>query len=307
MCSKIFFLIPVKAKRNCKNWEAVVTALQRTIDSISGQSDQRYEIWVASDDVSILQDTLSYQVNFISTHFDPPDHRSNPLCADKHKRHFALAAHLRAKYKPPLFLFFLDADDLLHRDFVKIVLPLLSDGNSVIISHGWSVDVSTGRVRWIENFPKSCGSSVAGVFEESELPLHVPDDWYFEDFKNRLGGRDQLFLDKYLLAREGAGSFSAHSQYLELQAPLVCYLRNYSESISRDSINNRRRDGKGLRWLLSRCRRGKIQVIYWITNSFLLGKLLSGARKSFLPSEVWCEEYSAHWLKSQKMLRNRVQ
>jgi hypothetical protein len=158
----IGIVIPLKSKQISKNWLITSQALQATLNSILQQSVNKYEVVVCGHDKPDFLEAPPYEsISFVSTIIPAPD-RSLPnfshrdLIIDKN-----IKIAMGVKFIKPRnidYWYQLDSDDLLHRDFVKIVQKI--DGKAgAIIEGGYILYSALNRAIPTDEMSQYCGST----------------------------------------------------------------------------------------------------------------------------------------------------
>lgn len=239
MSTKLVFAIPLKSKHRSNDWEEVLRGLRRTLKSIDNQTDRRFEIWVASNDVSELEARFGQAINYSAAEFDLPDHPWNAPNADKHKKRVLIASELRKRMhsSEEAFLMFLDGDDLVHKDLVKYVLSESQKGASIVFETGYTLDLRAGTVAFANDFPRLCGSCFVGLYQFNDLPERIPGGGDFSQ-SDSVG---KVFLEKFGDSRTAERREASCHNYIVSEFPAVVYTRGSPESISRDIKRNRKK------------------------------------------------------------------
>jgi len=159
---KLGIIIPLKSKQISKNWLTTSQALKATLNSILQQSVDKYEVVVCGHDKpDFLEDTTYQSINFVTTIIPAPDRNSpnfshRDLIIDKNTK-----IAIGVKFIKPRnmdYWYQLDSDDLLHRDFVKIVQKI--DGKAgAIIEGGYIIYNALNRAITTDEMSQYCGST----------------------------------------------------------------------------------------------------------------------------------------------------
>lgn len=214
---RFVFVIPFKPRAVSDNWEMAQEDLRRTIRSIRGTQSTEYLIVIACHDAPDLREHSGIDLCLLTVPFAADTVLQGHV--DKaRKRHF-IGAWLRENLKADdVYVMFLDADDLVHRDIVGYVL---SDDNrrSYVVEKGYEYDCRTGIVaRRMQTFHQGCGSCYIVYFLKEELPRSWDDmDCAYTQF----GGHKEYHA---VAARLGK-----NADPIPFYA--VIYLANHSESL----------------------------------------------------------------------------
>ena len=223
---KIAIVIPLKAKKVADNWKIVEDSLFKTLQSIRQQTDSNFYACVTGhDSPHYLTDntTLFEHIDFV-----PFDELAPPtLCNDSSKNQEKFEKdrcakiqsgykYLQDKYADITHLFPLDADDLLHKDFVRTLVTL--GHSNYIIENGYFYYLSSRLVNKTTSFSTYCGSSAILSRQLIEKELEQEGRFLFKHI-GHVNMRD--YLDKSGI------SFAVP------QERLVMYVRDNGENISR--------------------------------------------------------------------------
>jgi hypothetical protein len=165
------FAIPLKARSASADWEAAQRNLRRTVRSAQAAAADDALIVVACHDEPDL--TSSPNVHVLPVPFPEPASRQD-AGRDKARKRRSIGAWLRETLDGPVYVMFLDADDLVHRDVVR---HALAEGHgSYLVDDAYSFDL---RRRLLQHrpqgFPWARGSSFVCRFTPDELPTSADD------------------------------------------------------------------------------------------------------------------------------------
>jgi hypothetical protein len=166
------FAIPLKARSACSDWEAAQRNLRRTVLSVQAAAADDGLIVVACHDEPDLA-SAGDNVHVLPVTFPEPTNMQD-AGRDKARKRRAIGAWLRETLESPVYIMFLDADDLVHRDVVR---HALAHGNgSYLVSDAYSFDL---RRRILQHrsrgFPWAGGSCFVCRFTPDELPTSDED------------------------------------------------------------------------------------------------------------------------------------
>lgn len=180
----MIFAISLVGKQQAKSWTQTCENLKNTLQSIARSSDNRYEIWIACndiEDVDLANLASTYSANLLRAEQLVTQQKRRIAVLDKEKKRRLIGAALRAQGKAG-YIMFLDADDLIHKNLVAHVLN--SDNRrSYIATTGVTIDMLRNKIEETSNFDIRCGSCFVGYYEVNELPQNCGDiTCYFSCF-----------------------------------------------------------------------------------------------------------------------------
>lgn len=172
----VHFAIPVSARKDDAQWSRVNELLKLTLGSILNQTSDRYKIFVCGHDrPEVLSEYSLPSIKFIGVDFPLPQ-TDKAKRRDKRRKRWEIAREVRRLGGG--YYMFMDADDLVHRDFVQFIT---SNDNQVgyLINKGYALDFTNRRIAPIpgafnRDFNRVCGSSGAVYL----LPEDLPDGEY---------------------------------------------------------------------------------------------------------------------------------
>ena len=155
--------IPLKSKKISRDWQVTCASLEATIDSILAQSDSDYKVVVVGHDCPDFLVAMNQpNIKFVLATFPAPD-RSSPsfttqdLINDKTLKIISSLYELRNENLA--YVYQLDSDDLIHKDFVKRV-KLIKDTSAIILGSGYLYYKSSNRYIETAELDQLCGSTV---------------------------------------------------------------------------------------------------------------------------------------------------
>ncbi len=174
---KLGIVIPLKARAVSADWERVCANLANTLASITQQSNVAYQCVVVGHDDPHLP------VHFLATDIDVPQvaELQGQALRLAYEKDRSLKVILGLDYlaKTDCSHFFaLDADDLLHQDFVQH-LSQFDLPQSFIIKHGYMHYVDKQMVNPTQEFDVYCGS--CAVISKATLNACLAKQHYFYD------------------------------------------------------------------------------------------------------------------------------
>ena len=132
------FIIPLISKKKARNWQTVCENLNRTIGSLRGQTSGRWKAIVTCQD---RPDGIAFddQVRFLPYPI-PANVRSTDQPAKQ--RHLIRAASQLDRSDG--YIYFLDADDILHPDLVEYIVSD-NNGHGYTITRGYMIDFAARK------------------------------------------------------------------------------------------------------------------------------------------------------------------
>lgn len=177
-------VIPLKSKRVSKDWTVTCRNLEMTINSVRSQTAENYRAVVIGHECpDFMAAKIGETGKIIFQTFDelpPPkidnDENENQLKyeIDRCTKILKGIMYLRSKYPSITHWFALDADDLLHRNFVKSLL-IYQDFDAIILDLGYFYFKSSGIINKTNEFSAYCGSSAVIANRLFELPEKITE------------------------------------------------------------------------------------------------------------------------------------
>ncbi|TDU71410.1 hypothetical protein EI77_02534 [Prosthecobacter fusiformis] len=179
---KLGFVIPLKSKRVSRNWRAVCDCLEATLCSLKNQSSgQWYAVVVGHEKPPLQWESLPDNIEWCSSEHELPpireggsftNHTDFDYILDIRRKISTGMRHLQTKQISYWSL--LDADDLVHRDFV-LTLDQLPHQAGWLVKSGylWYQDLQ----RWMptEQLINLCGSTAIISSSVFEVPYSNQD------------------------------------------------------------------------------------------------------------------------------------
>jgi hypothetical protein len=236
-----FFGVPLIARAVARDWEQVDQLLRLTLRSVLAQSDPDFRLILAGHDRPDCWAELTagdLRFRFVEADWEPePPNRPND---DGGRKKALVKEHVRAAGGG--LLMFLDADDLVDRDLVRLARATIDDDHvGGLVGHGVAIDHPSLRAAAFPvngvfdgPFHQLCGSStIARIDPES-------DDWTRFDPHLILGSHDQWLQTAQRLgvrlARLPAwggylvGTAQSHS---ENDGPFAVWRRTFTRGVRR--------------------------------------------------------------------------
>lgn len=225
---KIGILIPLKARKVAQNWAVVETALYRVLRSINNQTSNDFECVVIGHD-----EPQSYNICDVSSNttfvkfdeFEPPrqDKFSGMQLQLKYEfdRCSKIAKGIKHLENNNITHWFaLDADDLLHENFVKTISKLESS-DAIVIDNGYFYFENKKIINKNNNFSLYCGSSCIIKSHVTAIPTKIDEKAYRQMF---YGAVSHMDVKDYFL--------SHNLSYIVPEERLIMYIRDNGENIS---------------------------------------------------------------------------
>ncbi|MHA7924495.1 MAG: hypothetical protein ACX936_04795 [Marinobacter sp.] len=230
---KIGIVIPLKAKAVAKNWDITCRNIKMTLSSIENQTADHFEAIVVGHDcpdfMKIDKDQYK-RTSFLNfSEFDPPvkgsDKSENQLRYEYDRCKKILKGVMILKKSVPSIThwFALDADDLLHKDFVN-VLQSYDRFDAVILDKGYFYYRSANMINIEDEFSAYCGSSAIISENVFEIPGEITDRSFREI---PFGGVSHVHMKRWLT--EKGWSVAVPNERI------IMYVRDNGENISNES------------------------------------------------------------------------
>lgn len=176
-------VIPLKSKQISRDWAVTSAALERTVQSILGQTKDNFVAVIAGHDKPDFLDSLNDErIIFTKVSFDAPD-RSAPnftnqlLINDKVLK--IMAGLVALKNYSLSWVYQLDSDDLMRRDFIETI-ENKTKSSAFIIEGGYVYYEKYNRIVETDEMDTLCGS--IAVIDPSTFTFpETPDLKYIND------------------------------------------------------------------------------------------------------------------------------
>ncbi len=168
------FVVPFKPRSVCSDWERAQEHLRRTVRSAVVAGGEQALVVVVCHDQPDLRDVAGLNVVVLAAPFaEPTAERGGGHDKAAKRRHGAAWLRDRAG-KGSIYVMFLDADDLVHRDVVRWTL---ADARpSYLLGEGFTFDAALGLLQHRpREFYLTCGSTFICRFDADELPARWDD------------------------------------------------------------------------------------------------------------------------------------
>lgn len=158
---KFGIVIPLKSKKISRDWAVTSAALERTVQSILGQTRPNFVAVIAGHDKPEFLESLNDErIVFTKVNFDAPD-REAPDFTNKvltNDKNLKIMAGLVAIKKYSLsWVYQLDSDDLMRRDFIEVIESQPSS-SAFIIAGGYVFYEKYNRTTETKAMDSLCGS-----------------------------------------------------------------------------------------------------------------------------------------------------
>ncbi len=233
---KLAIIIPLKSKAVSKDWELVQQNLLRTIKSITNQVSNNFCLVIVGHECPEYMAEISKQYNNITfitlSEFAPPrienasDTSARQLMFDTDKSFKILKGCMYLKQEDPSIShwFSMDADDLLHQDFVSELensVDIENANDAVILDNGYFYYEKYGVFNKSRVFSQFCGSSSILGTNLLDIPSELKPENLNKILFNKVSHTQML---NYLVTNK-----------IKFQVPnkkLVMYIRDNGENIS---------------------------------------------------------------------------
>lgn len=233
---KIGIVIPFKSKEVSKNWDVTCRNLKATVDSVLAQTSGDYTAVVVGHDCPDFFKSEHYKnskCNFLHYEdFSPPkigpDEMQNQLKYEFDRCTKILRGIMQIKENDPSVThwFSLDADDLIHDNFVSI-LSSYERAGAIILDKGYFLFKSTGIINKEDEFSAYCGSSSVISDRYFDLPGTIDEKSYR---RTPFGNISHVHMKQRML-EDGV-------KVLVPDERLIMYVRDNGENISNDAYCN---------------------------------------------------------------------
>lgn len=223
---KIAIVIPLKAKSVSNDWDTVQENLKLTLQAVANQTSNEFSALVVGHDKpeKILFEKYD-NINFLKFDLQPPPKKEPgtvrnimPFERDKFSKIIYGLCKLVESDQSITHCFALDADDLIHRDFIKTVFNK-GEFQSYVIQNGYIVYKTSLLINKTNELPAFCASSAVIDIESINLPtlenLRIDNTIYWQ--------HSHVSIPKHLIESTNC---------CVLKERLVMYSRENGENIS---------------------------------------------------------------------------
>lgn len=226
---KVGIVIPLKAKLVSKNWQEVCASVARTVHSVLNQSSNNFAVAVIGHDCPEQLSSLRDKGDDIFVKFDdtaPPkisdDEMANQVKYENDRCSKILKGliHLKKQHSDITHWFALDADDLLHKDFVQTI-ESTPDFDAYLIENGYFYFERSSIFNKTDEFYIYCGSS--SVIADKFFPL--PDKVEGENYRCMpFGAISHVYMKDFFINEK--------MNFTIPEKPLMVYVRENGDNIS---------------------------------------------------------------------------
>ncbi|MCY9835206.1 glycosyltransferase family A protein [Aeromonas media] len=218
-----YYAIPLRAKQTSKNWDEVCQLLESTIKSIAaGGGDYRIVV-ACHDKPEFASGYQNDSVSFVKVWHPIPADRSGYM-ADKSTKKNVARRKILETAKPGDFFMFIDADDLVSKDFLHQVESMFSrnpDADDLTFYTGYVFDARRGKISYFDGisriFYKSCGSCFVSKLDA-------------RDCSGQEEEKDTFLFSLQAHANFPDSSLAFGRSVLAMKTPVVCYIMNHSSN-----------------------------------------------------------------------------
>jgi hypothetical protein len=231
---KLGILIPLKARKVADSWLIVETALKRVLLSIHNQTSNSFaSVVVGHDKPSAYNiEDICKNTTFLGfDEFEPPDKSVYSGMDLQLKYEFDRCSkitkgmmHLQSQGVTHWFA--LDADDLLHSNFVVTINDFARE-EAIVIDRGYFYFESRKIINKTNEFSASCGSSCIISTKLTKVPDILDETAYRKTF---FGLVSHVHVKDYFASRQ--------INFVVPEKRLVMYVRDHGENISNYYFTN---------------------------------------------------------------------
>ncbi len=155
-------IVPLKSKKISRDWQITSEALESTINAILSQSNENYVVVVVGHDCPEFLSSLdNNKITFTEVSTPAPDRQlvnftNKELINDKNLK--IITGLLLLEKESLSYIYQLDSDDLIHKDFVKTILAQ-NECAGMIINGGYIYYKSLKRMILTKHVHHLCGST----------------------------------------------------------------------------------------------------------------------------------------------------
>lgn len=260
---RVFFAIPLSARKDDEQWARVNELLDLTIGSIQNQASRNFTALICGHDAPRrLAKYDSTCVEFLPANFAKPTSAAEAR-RDKGRKRRTIAAEVRRRGGG--YFMYLDADDLVHRDLAQTVTE---DNNGIgyLITRGYALDFGNRLLAqvpgvWNKRFDEVCGSSGIVLYKQSDLP----STGYPEEVDRSL-----LFFQIKNHTQFGDSEIRDGEKLVAVDFPAAIYSVNNSINLSNTLVRTEQRQQQ----LIDKIADRRITKLDAIRKDFALGGLL---------------------------------
>ncbi|HEX8546941.1 MAG TPA: glycosyltransferase family A protein [Cytophagaceae bacterium] len=168
-------VIPLKSKRVSDNWNLTSKLLDETLTSLRNQSLQNFKVIIVCHELPDISAENKNIAQFLQCDFELRSHKPGQEITHYKQIDYILDKNRKISYgleaiqsRDIEYFMVLDADDLVHKDFVKYIMDT-KDPNGYIVHLGYQYYTDLEKVVDRNDIDKICGSST--VLHESLVPI----------------------------------------------------------------------------------------------------------------------------------------
>nr|WP_297348007.1 hypothetical protein [uncultured Glaciecola sp.] len=184
----IGIVIPLKSKSVSQDWDTTCKNLFDTLNTVIAQSNDSYEVVVVGHEKPIFSSEVINCSRFSFIHFDefPPPKKIKvaeemqlKYESDRCSKILKGILHLSETSSQLTHFFALDADDLLHSDFIKTI-QCYANFDCIMLDNGYLYYKNKNMICIEHKFSSFCGSSALLSKKLFKLPKTIAKNSYKE-------------------------------------------------------------------------------------------------------------------------------
>ncbi len=223
------YAVPLRAKQTSNNWEEVCQLLEATIKSIAAGGGD-YQIVVACHDTPVFSSGYQNErVSFIKVWHPVPTDKSGYM-ADKSSKKNVARRKILETAKPGDYFMFIDADDLVSKDFSRQIEAMFSrnpDADDITLYTGYVLDAGRDKVSYLDGvskvFYKNCGSCFISKLDERDCAGLEEKDTFLFSLKDHTKFPDS--------------SLAFGRSVMAMKTPVVCYIMNHGSNDTSERVS----------------------------------------------------------------------
>ncbi|NUE61150.1 glycosyltransferase family 2 protein [Escherichia coli] len=225
-----YYAIPLRAKQTAKDWNQVCELLESTIKSIAAGGHEYRIIVACHEKPGFISGYQNENVSFVKVWHPVPAEKSGYMNDKASKKNVARRKILEVA-KPGDFFMFIDADDLVSKDFSQVVESIFArnhDADDLAFYAGYVHDANRGKISYLDGitrvFYKICGS----CFVSKLNSLDFTDKDEKETFLFSL--RDHTKFPE--------SSLAFGRSVIAVKEPVVCYIVNHGSNDTTERVSS---------------------------------------------------------------------
>lgn len=188
--ARFYFCIPLRSRASTKDWPRIVRLLGDTLRSVFAQTDKRFEVILACQDVPDLPELADPRVTVLTTEAPTPTTFEEGM-RDKGRKKRMMGVEVGRRGGGYIML--VDADDLVSN---RLVEHVLKDDNrrGYLIRDGYMLDTDRRLAKSLPDFDQRCGSCAVFYLRREDLPTSVGDDspTFFAQIRSHMEWRQHM-------------------------------------------------------------------------------------------------------------------